>query len=131
MEEALLARLQANVALAALVVTRVNWLERPPKDALPGVTLSIISSGRAYHHEGTDGLHGARVRVDSWGATYESAKRTAHATRDAIEPADIVAGIAFNRSFQIGERDLGPDDIPGGGKVFRVSQDFRVWWKPA
>lgn len=129
MEEALSARLLADVAMAALVRTTVHWLERPAGSALPGVTLQLLSAGRSYDHDGAAGLSGPRVRVDCWGASYGSAKLVARAVIAAIEPPAVSGGIAFSNSFLIGERDLGPEDIPGGGKAFRVSMDFYVWWK--
>lgn len=128
MEEALLARLRANVALAALVGDRVDWIERPQGDALPGVTLQGITPGRNYTQEGT-GLTGTRVQTDSWGATFLSAKRVARAVLAAVEPAATQGSIEFSRSFLDGGSDRDPVDIAGGGKVFGVRQDFIVWWK--
>lgn len=131
MEEALLARLRASAGVSALVSDRVDWMERPQGDVLPGVTLQVIDQGRTYTLDGAAGFYGTLVQIDNWGSTYSSAKLVSRAVLDAIEAAVTQGSIAFSRSFLIGSRDLGPEDIAGGGKVFRVSQDFRIWWKPA
>lgn len=129
MEEVLLARGRANVALAALIGAQLHWLELPTGAELPGVTMAVLSPGRSYDHGGAAGLSNPRVRADCWGATYEESKLVARAFLDMIEPPATVGDVAFSQSFLIGERDLGPDDISGGGKAFRVSMDFYVWWK--
>lgn len=131
MEEALLDRLLANAGVSALIQDRGNWLERPARDVLPGLTLRMIAANRRYSQDGADELAGSRVRFDCWGRSYGEAKILSRAVRAAVEPAEDQSGISFKQAFQVGERDLGPDDIPGGGKAFRVSMDFIVWWKPA
>lgn len=128
MEESLLARLRANAGLLALVSDRIDWIERPQGDALPGVTLQVIDPGRHYTLDGY-GLNGTRVQIDSWGSIYDDAKLVARAVLEAIEPAATQGAIEFSRSFLDGGRDHKPVDLPGGGKVFGVSQDFIIWWK--
>lgn len=128
MEEALVARLLAASAISAIVGGRVNWGERPQKEGLPAITLSVISPGRNYTHGGADDLASPRVQIDCWARTYLSAKSLARAVRDTLEPPATQGAIKFSASFLDGERDLGPEDVGGGAKVFRISLDFIVWF---
>jgi hypothetical protein len=130
-EESLRARLLANVALAALVGTRVSWIERPQGAALPAVTLQIISPGRAYTHGGANNLADTRVQIDCWGASYASAKAVARAVIPATESAGTQGATKFSQSFLDASRDMPVEDLEGGMKVYRVSHDFIIWHEPA
>lgn len=131
MEEALRTRLQANAALAALVATRVDWIERPQGAALPSVTLQLVSTGREYTYAGASGTSNPRVQADCWGRTYGEAKAVARALIAAAEERGVHGGIRFGSSFIDGERDMPPEELPGGVKVYRVSIDIIVWNSPA
>lgn len=131
MEEALVARLLAAASVTALVGARVTWGERPQREGLPALTLSVVSPGRGYTHGGADSLGNPRVQADAWGRSYLEAKSLARATRDAMEPAATQGSVRFGPSQLDAERDLGPEDVGGGMKVFRVSLDFILWVSPA
>lgn len=131
MEEALIARLLAFAGLSALVDDRVWPIERPEGTSLPALTLQVVSPQRTYTHDGASGFYGPRVQFDSWGETYAAAKLVARQVTAALEVTDVeIAGVRFDAAFLDAERDMGLDDIPGGDKAFRVSQDFFVWWQP-
>jgi hypothetical protein len=130
-EESLRARLLADTAVAALVGTRVTWIDRPQGATLPAVTLQIISPGRAYTHGGADGLADTRVQIDCWGASYASAKALARSVIPAVEPALTQGATKFSQSFLDASRDMPVEDLEGGVMVYRVSQDFIVWHQPA
>lgn len=129
MEEALVARLLASAGVSALVGTRIHWIDRPQAEALPAVTLQLVSASRSYTFQGPCGLSGSRVQFDSWGRTYAEAKTLARAIRDEMEPPATQDDIEFSASFLDSEQDMPTEDIAGGVKVHRVSQDFFVWWK--
>lgn len=131
MEIALLARLKANAGLQALISDRVDWVQRPPGDALPGVTLQVINLGRGYTHDGADALCNSAVQIDCWGSSYQQAKQVAQATISALEPAAVQGSTSFAESFLSISRDFPPEDIGGGAKVHRVSQEWSIWWQPA
>lgn len=84
MEEALIAILLADDDLSDLVGTKIHWLRRPQKEALPSVTLQTISGPRTNHTEGADSIVGHRVQVDCWGATFTAAKGVARAVEAAL-----------------------------------------------
>ncbi|AHE56011.1 tail completion protein gp17 [Sphingomonas sanxanigenens] len=130
MEEALIARLLAFAGIANIVGERVWPLVRPEGTPLPALTLQVISPNRTYTQDGPSGFYGPRVQFDSWGASYEDAKLVSRQVTAAVELPAIVGGIRFDAGFLDSERDMPITDIPGGGKAYRVSQDFFVWWKP-
>jgi hypothetical protein len=131
MEEDLRARLLAAVGVSALVGTRVDWSERPQGDALPSITLHMISPGRGYHHGGAQDLADTRVQVDCWGAELEDAHAVAAAVIPILEPKATQGSTIFSNSFLDGARDFDPESLPGGVTGYRRSLDFIVWWQPA
>ena len=131
MEEDLVARLLANTALAGLVGTRITWIDRPQGDALPSVTLQIVTSGRSYNFKGPNGLCGTRVQVDCWGASYASAKAVSRAVIAAIEPPATQGITVFGASFLDNAPDFPPEDLAGGVTAYRVKMDWIIWHRPA
>lgn len=129
MEEALIARLLATTGVTALVSTRIYWVERPQAKALPSITLQVISPGRSYTFGGADGTADPRVQVDCWGRSYSEAKAVSRAVIDALEPPASQDGIEFHKGFLDAASDEPVEDLPGGGKVYRVSMDFFLWWR--
>jgi hypothetical protein len=124
MEEALTARLLAATGLAALVGDRISWVERPQGEALPALTLQVISDPRPQHMQGFQDYRAARVQVDVWAADYLSAKQTSEAVIDAVVPAAEVAGIKFGRSFVDDARDL--SERTETRTIHRKSIDFMI-----
>jgi hypothetical protein len=131
MEEALRAHLLANAGLAALVSTRVVWIERPQGSGLPAQTLQRVTAGRQYLYRGASGLTGVSVQIDNWGSSYAQAKALARATVAALDGTFEQDGIRFTGCFLDSERDMPPEELPGGVKVYRVSQDWVIWSHPA
>lgn len=134
MEEALVARLRATAAIAALVGTTnsrpaIDWIERP--EVLPAITLQDVTSGRDYTHGGATDLERPIVQIDCWAGTYGEAKLIARAVIAEMETQETVSGTAFGFSFVEASRSMDPEDLGGGIKVFRQSLDFRVWFQPA
>lgn len=134
MEEALVARLRANTALAALVATKnsrpaIDWMERG--EALPCVTLQDITAGRNYAHDGATELDVATIQIDCWATSYGSAKLIARAVRNALEANATQSSIEFTHAFLVASRAMDPDDLGSGIKVYRQSLDFDIWHQPA
>lgn len=131
MEEALRSRLRANAGIAALVGVRVDWIERPQGSGLPALTLQIVSPGRDYTYDGASGTASPRVQADCWGSTYLEAKQLSRALIAAMEPRATQGGVKFGPSFIDAARDMPPEELDGGTKVYRVSLDIIVWNSPA
>lgn len=125
METALRSRLLASEALAAIVGTKVDWMVRPQRDALPGVTLQIVTDERTQNFSGFDGMQPGYVQIDPWSATYAEAVAMKEAIIAAVTPAGLFFGVRFTRGF-VTVRDLGEqtDTI----FVFRPSIDLTFFY---
>lgn len=128
MEEALVAFLLADAALAGLVATRITWQSRPQGEALPAVTLQRVSGARDYHMQGPSGLVQSRVQVDCWGATYASALAVSRAVRSLLSGIRTeTGGIELQGAFIDGERHDFEKDGNAAQAFHRVMIDFQVW----
>ena len=129
MEEALVAYLLADTALAALVATRIYWVEKPQAVVNPVMVLTRISGNRNYHMLGAANFVESRVQFDCDGLTYASAKGVARALRDRLSGFRGTQGtIAFYGCFLESERDTF-DEAPTTDKLFRTSLDFIIHHK--
>lgn len=128
MEGALRFRLIAAQPVAALIGNRVAWIERPQQDALPGVTLQLVTDARGQSITGFDGLQSGDVQIDVWAATYGQGKAIKEAVIAALAPPAIVAGIRFTRGF-FTARDL--SEKTDTQFIYRPSIDFTFHYAPA
>lgn len=125
MQAALRARLLADASVAALVGTRVSWVERPQGDALPAVTLTTIAGDRDQHLKGFTGMRSTTVQADCWASGYGQARALAEAVIAATVPAGSFSGVQFGRTFAGEPRDLG--DSASGTFIHRQSVDLTVY----
>lgn len=123
--------LRTRLLGATAAAQRVSWVSRPQGKALPALTLTMVSPGRGYSHAGADALQESRVQVDCWGRTHLEASQLAGDVLAALEPAASIGGTEFGQSFLDGDRDMPPEDVPGGTTTFRRTLDFMIWWRPA
>lgn len=123
MEEDLVALLLANTGVSALVGTRIYWVERKQGAALPGVALTLIDGGEGHTQDGPDGLGQYRVQIDSYGATYASAKAVARAITAAL---DGVRAGRLQGMFHDSSRDLREAGSNDAERLFRTSSDFII-----
>ena len=132
MEEALVARLLANVPLETGVETRINWIERPQGEGLPAITLQVIDAGDEYHHGGRVDLLYPLIQFDCWGRSYLEAKTAARALLSEIElPRHDVSGVDFEDGFAERQFDRPVDQLEDGTKVYGVTIDARVPYRAA
>jgi hypothetical protein len=128
MEEALRAHLLANAAVAALVGTRITWLQRPQGSALPAITLQGVSTRRDHTLEGRDGLVGRLVQIDVWATTYATMKDIQRALISALDgPFADPIHVALVEN----ERETLEAAAAGGTDLFRASVDVRAWFSEA
>lgn len=137
MEKDLRARLLAAAGVAALVQTRVAWVDRPsaqpnqpPAAGLPSIRLQNISPGRDYTHGGGDALEQPRVQIDCFGKSALESATLAKAVIAAIEPPAAVGTTRFGLAMLDASRDFDPEELPGGTKVYRRSLDFIIFSQP-
>ena len=127
MEEALIAKLLADVGVAALVSTRVYVGARPQASLLPAIVVNVVSAIPSYSDDGEDGIEDARVQIDCWGETYSSAKLVSRAVKTALSAFDgIVSGITFRFISLDLEHDLRESGADTADFPFRTSLDFIV-----
>jgi hypothetical protein len=127
METALRARLLTALPVTALVLQRVAWIDRPQSDALPGITLQLVTDKRTQNMTGFDGMQPGYVQADLWAATYAQAKALKEAVIAALTPAGIFSGVRFSRAF-VTSRDL--SERTDTAFVFRPSLDFTFFYSP-
>jgi hypothetical protein len=132
MEEALLAALAANAAVAALVGDRIGWGLRPQGEGLPAICLHLVSAPRTYTLAGRVPTVHRLVQVDCWGGAFDDAKLTARAVQAAL---DTLTAAPFQGAFLEGERDDSAEreavrppgvDADGAEDLFRTSLDVRI-----
>lgn len=125
MESALRQRLKDDAGVAAIVGTRIDWIERPQRSAFPAVVLQIVSAPRPQHMAGVQSFRQSRVQFDCFATTAKEAAELCEAVIAAILPAATVSATQFLRGFINDVRDLGEDT--DGGFVHRRSIDAYIW----
>lgn len=134
---ALVARLEANVALAGLLAGGVDWGVLPQETALPSLVLNTISDPRDDHYRGEQGLRRTRVQADAYSSvSADEASRIAEAAIAAVRPDPGVdgadesggwsqGGVRFDRPQIEGPEDSGEqlDTL----YAFRARVDLLLW----
>lgn len=132
MEEALIARLTGVGAIADLVVDRVSWFERPRAGGLSAITLTPVTVGEDWTHDGPDGLDGPRIQFDIWGRSSLEAlalERAVRAEMETVTPV-TVGGCLFHPA-SLERRQWSVEDLDGDTKVFRIQHDYEFYHQPA
>lgn len=119
--------LSNNSALTAVVGSRINPLRLPQGSAFPAITIHLISNVPHMSKSGPSKTDFARVQVDVYGTTYQSAYQTAELVRTALQ---VTTPGTFNAvTVQVieydGEIEM-VEDQAGFAGVYHVSQDYIV-----
>lgn len=120
------ARLLADTTVAAIVGTRVYWVQRPQKSPYPAVVLQVVSDGRPENLKGFDGARSTRVQADCYGTSYAASLDLARATISALVEPTILSGKQFGRASVDRQLDLG-ETVADGSFVHRQTVDFNIW----
>lgn len=124
MEESFRALLQGDAGVLAVVpAARINWGERPTREQLPAIVLTLVSGGEGLTLDGPDGLAEARVQVDCYGATFAQARAVADAVRARLHGYSGGAIQLIDLALERAATDAAAVDRPT-----RRSLDFRVIW---
>ena len=130
MESDLLTRVGAVAGLSALG-GRIAWFERPRKvtPEFPALVLTIVSPGREWTHGGPDGLDRPRVQFDLYGTSVTELRGLFTALRGEMEamPFADVGATRFHPAMLDTKRDLSPEDLTDGVRIFRISADFQFY----
>jgi hypothetical protein len=106
--------LLADAQVVALVSDRVMPLTKPQAGSDPSITFQLVDLTPETHLQGHADLDGARVQVEYWANSYDTAKDLADKGRSAIAAADRVL------VFETRDYDF---EV----KLYRFAQDFLVW----
>jgi hypothetical protein len=130
MEADLLTRANAVAGLSPLG-GRIAWFERPRlcTPEFPAMVLTLVSPGREWTHGGPDGLDRARVQMDFYGESPDQLRALFLVWRAELEtmPHVDVAGTRFHPAALDTQRDMPPEDLTDGTRIFRVSADFQFF----
>jgi hypothetical protein len=132
---ALVARLAAVPAIAAITGANIAWLERPRRGALPAITLTMIYPGREYTHEGADELDMPLLQFDFWGEDADDLRALADLVITEMERqphVDVAPGggvVRFHPAFLERDQDETPVDLDSDLKVYRIIQEWRFHWE--
>ena len=123
-EAAIKSRLGGYGGLSALVASRVYPLHLPQRPTLPAVTYQRIDGPREHAMGADPGLAHPRIQVDSWAASYASAKAVATQVRGALQRwRGTAAGVEVLAIYLESDQD----DYEPETKQWRVRQDWTVW----
>ena len=124
LEQAFRKRIMDAPAVAAIVGTRVAWMDIPQSWPLPNIRLQLITGGREQHLQGYFGKQQSRIRVECRAKTYAETVALAKAVEAASLGPTTVQDVVLGRAMVETPRDLGDD--PGTGFIHRRVTDYLV-----
>lgn len=123
-EYAVKARLLAATGVTSLVGTRVNPLKLEQNTVYPAVTYRVINRQPNSLFQGDAALSSTVVEVESFGATYSSARSTADAVKSALQRwSGTATGVTVQQVFFNDEISTYDPEI----RHWAISQDYTVW----
>ncbi len=119
-----LAFLEADAALSALIGTRLYPLRLPQQPNVPCISYAVIASARFHAWTGPLELVRTRVQFDAWATNYSEVVAVADALRLRLDGYKGPAGAGeIQGAFFDSERDLFEQDA----ELYRRSMDYRIW----
>lgn len=115
----------------------ISWVTRPNAEALPAITLSLVSLPERTEQRGRSLMDLARVQIDIFANSVTEIDVAQRAVRDFLTPPrapfkKITHGsTTFVRFALESMRDLPVDDLPGGERVYHSSQDYMIYFTEA
>lgn len=129
MEEALMARLLAVAAITDIYGDRIHFRSRPEGEAVPALTMAVVSDPRIYNHDGPDGLQEVRIQFESRALTYMEAKTGLRAILSEMELEHEGDGVHFEEGRKVAGGDAPKENLSGGTEVFRIDMDILVQFR--
>ena len=119
--------LSNNSALTAVVSTRINPLRISQGSSFPAISYQLVSVVPNPSKSGPSESDFARIQINSFGLTYQSAVQVADLVRAAMEktlPATFNS--VFVQAIEYdGEAHLSEDNADFAG-VFHIAQDYII-----
>ena len=119
--------LSNNAALTAVVSSRINPLVLPQESAFPAISYQLISVVPHPSKSGSSKSDFARVQINSFGTSYQSAVQIADLVRTAMQvslPATFNSVLVQSCEYD-GEVHM-TDDVAAFAGVYHIAQDFIV-----
>lgn len=130
MEEQLIARLLASVAVTNIFGNRIHFQRRPETaNSLPALTITVAADSREYNHDAPDDLQEVRLQFDSRAKTYLAAKQGMRAVLSEMEVAKDQGDVHFDEGRKVGGSDAPTETLGGGTEVYRVTMDIMVFFR--
>jgi len=126
-EDALEARLRADEAINGPIGGRIEWGRRI--EAIPAVTLQIVSDPRPQHLKGFQAVRSTDVQIDVWSATAGEAAVIRDVLIDRLVAPAMVEQVQFQRAMITNTRGRSEQPQAGQtrrfrGELFRQSIDI-------
>jgi len=119
--------LSNNSALTAVVSTRINPLRIPQGSSFPAISYQLVSVVPNPSKSGPSESDFARIQINSFALTYQSAVQVADLVRAAMEktlPATFNSVFVQTIEYD-GEAHLSEDNADFAG-VFHIAQDYII-----
>ena len=119
--------LSNNAALTAVVSSRINPLVLPQESTFPAISYQLISVVPHPSKSGSSKSDFARVQINSFGTSYQSAVQIADLVRTAMQislPATFNSVLVQSCEYD-GEVHM-TDDVAAFAGVYHIAQDFIV-----
>lgn len=127
MEEAFIAFLLADAALAALVGSNIHYDASPQMTVEPRVVIEVISRVPIYADDGEAGLTQHRLQITSWATSKSSAKAVADAIFARLSAvSETYSGVDFQH-VELDDEDSRFEALADGRELHRVRQDYIIW----
>jgi len=126
-EDALEARMRADETITGPIGGRIEWGRRI--EAIPAVTLQIVSDPRPQHMKGFQTVRSTDVQIDVWSATAAEAAKIRNVLIDRLVAPALVEQVRFQRAMITNTRG-GSEQPQAGqtqrfrGELFRQSIDI-------
>lgn len=119
--------LSNNSALTAVVSTRINPLRIPQESAFPAISYQLVSVIPHPSKSGSSQSDFARVQINSFGTTYQSAVQVSDLVRSAMQVSlpSTFNGVVIQSCEFDGEVHMTDDNADFAG-VYHIAQDFII-----
>ena len=129
-EAALRAYLLEDVALAALIGTRIYPVVMPQKPDLPAVTYLRVTGSRVHSNDGPSGLSSPRFQFDCWALTYLGARAVAEALRLRLDGfKGLIGGSPARHDIQGVFFETEREFYESETKLYRHSGDYFIHYR--
>lgn len=119
--------LSNNAALTAVVSSRINPLVLPQESAFPAISYQLISVVPHPSKSGSSKSDFARVQINSFGTSYQSAVEVSDLVRSAmiLTLPETYNNVIVQACEYDGEVHM-TDDVAAFAGVYHIAQDFIV-----